>query len=68
LGRELLLNTDINTQFNIAPLMDAQKKEAQLFEKSKKSMNGFHYISVQFEPDSEEVEGFWLIRQFDEKL
>lgn len=68
LGRELILNTDISTQFVVAPLMDAQKKEAQIFEKGKSSAEGYHFISVQQGPDSEEVEGFWLLRQFGDNL
>jgi len=68
LGRELVLNADINTQYVIAPLMEAQKKEAQIFEKGKSAMSGYHFLSVQFDPDSEEVEGFWLLREFDDSL
>ena len=68
LSRELILNTDISTQYIIAPLMDPQKKEAQIFEKGKTASNGYHFLSVQATPESEEVEGFWLIRQFAEDL
>lgn len=64
-ARELLLHTDINTQYIIAPLMDAQKKEARIFEKGKKAANGYHFVSVQFSPTSDDVEGFWLLREFD---
>ena len=31
-------------------------------------MSGYHFLSVQFDPDSEEVEGFWLLREFDDSL
>lgn len=68
LGRELILNSDISTQFIVAPLMDAQKTEAQIFEKGKAGSNGYHFISVQEKPDADEVEGFWLLRQFDDNL
>ena len=68
LSRELILNTDISTQFIVAPLMDAQKKEAQIFEKGKTAANGYHFLSVQATPESEEVEGFWLIRQFADDI
>jgi len=68
LGRELLMHTDIRTQLILAPLMDAQKKEAQMFEKAKTEMQGYHFISVQSSPDAEEVEGFWLLRQFNDSL
>eukprot|EP01036_Dinobryon_divergens_P025609 gene25609-34175_t len=68
IGRELLVHTDIRTQLILAPLMDAQKKEAQMFEKGKAEAAGYHFISVQSSPDSEEVEGFWLLRQFSDSL
>jgi hypothetical protein len=68
LSRELMLNTDISTQFIVAPLMDQQKKEAQIFERGKVNANGYHFISVQATPESEEVEGFWLMREFTEDL
>ena len=48
--------------------MDAQTREAQIFEKGKATSNGYHFLSVQAEPDSDEVEGFWLLRQFTDKL
>ena len=67
-SRQLILETDITTQFVIAPLMDAQKKEAQIFEKSKMAANGYHFISVQTSPESEEVEGFWLLRNFNDTV
>ena len=68
LGRELILNADINTQFIVAPLMEAQKREAQIFEKGKSTQNGYHFLSVQYDPDSDDVEGFWLLREFDESV
>ena len=30
LSRELMMNTDISTQFIVAPLMDPQKREGEL--------------------------------------
>lgn len=68
LTKELLMNADINTQYVVAPLMDAQKKEAQVFEKGKDAANGYHFLSVQASLDAEEVEGFWLLREYADKL
>ena len=68
LSRELMLNTDISNQYIVAPLMDAQKREAQIFEKGKTASKGFHFLSVQSDPDAEDVEGFWLMREFDSFL
>jgi hypothetical protein len=41
---------------------------ATIFEKGKTASVGYHFISVQATPESEEVEGFWLMRQFDDDL
>lgn len=68
LERELVLHAGISTQFVMAPLMTAQKREAQLFEKGKASQNGYHFLSVQFSPEADEVEGFWLLREFKDSL
>ena len=38
LSRELMLNTDISTQFIVAPLMDAQKREGAYI-RSKRTIN-----------------------------
>jgi hypothetical protein len=67
-SRELVLHTDISKQFVVAPLMEAQKREAQVFEKTKSACNGYHFLSVQSSPDAEDVEGFWLLRQFGDAL
>ena len=68
LTRELMLNTDISSQFVVAPLLEAQKREAQIFEKGKADAQGYHFLSVQSTPDSEDVQGFWLLRQFNPSL
>ena len=46
IARELLLNTDISSQFIVAPLMDAQKREAQIFEKGKVNIVTINYFIV----------------------
>lgn len=68
LSRELMIHCDISTQYILDTILDPQKKEAQIFEKGKVEASGYHFISVQPSPDSEEVDGFWLLRQFDEAL
>lgn len=68
LGRELLLETDISSQYIVAPLLDAQKKEAQMFEKGKSEANGYHFLSIQSSPEAEDVQGFWLLRKFSEPV
>jgi hypothetical protein len=68
LGRELLLHTDIRSQFILAPLSERQKQEATIFERGKAAASGYHFLSVQESAEAEEVEGFWLLRQFSDSL
>lgn len=68
LTRELIMNVDLNLQYVIAPLLDAQKKEAIIFEKGRSAAQGYHFLSVQFSPESEDVEGFWLLREFSNTI
>jgi hypothetical protein len=68
ISRELILHTDISKQYVVAPLMEAQKREAQIFEKTKSASNGYHFLSIQSSPESEDVEGFWLLKQFGDNI
>lgn len=68
LSRELLMQCDITTQLIVATLNDKQRKEAQIFEKGKGAVAGYHFLSVQESADAEEVAGFWMLRQFDDVL
>lgn len=68
IARELVLHTDISKQFVLAPLMEAQKKEGQIFERTKAASAGYHFLSIQSSPEAEDVEGFWLLRQFGDNL
>lgn len=68
LTREMMIHCDITTQFILANVLEPQKREAQIFEKGKTAANGYHFISVQANPESEEVDGFWLLRQFNDSL
>eukprot|EP00981_Chlorochromonas_danica_P009893 scaffold2865_cov160-Ochromonas_danica.AAC.4 len=68
ISRELLLNVDINTQYIVAPLQEKQKEEAQIFEQGKGQAMGYHFLSIQESPESDGVEGFWLLRQFGNNL
>lgn len=60
--RNLIMETDIDTQYLMAKLDDEQRQEAAVFEEGKDAMNGLHFISVQMNED-EDPEGFWLLRE-----
>jgi hypothetical protein len=63
--RELVLECGINTQFLAARVTDAQRAEAQAFENGKAAANGIHFLAVQEGPESDEVEGFWLLKEVE---
>lgn len=68
LTQEILFNTDINSQLLLTPLQEIQKREGVLFEKGKADAQGYHFLSIQSDPQTEEVDGFWLLRQFYDPL
>jgi hypothetical protein len=60
--RQLIMETDIDTQYLVARLNDVQRSEAAAFEEGKDSLNGLHFISVQQDEESDPA-GFWLLRE-----
>ncbi|CAM9644738.1 unnamed protein product, partial [Chrysoparadoxa australica] len=42
---------------------DEQRAEAMNFEAGKSLTSGYHFVAIQGDPDSDEVEGFWLLRR-----
>ena len=39
-----------------------QQLEAQLFEEGKERTSGLHFLSVQRDPEADEPDGFWLLK------
>lgn len=60
--RQLIMETDIDTQYLVARLNDQQRVEGAAFEEGKDALNGFHFISVQKDDESDPA-GFWLLRE-----
>ena len=60
--RQLIMETDIDTQFLMARLNDVQRVEGAAFEEGKDTLNGLHFISVQ-QDDEADPAGFWLLRE-----
>ena len=60
--RQLIMETDIDTQFLMARLNDVQRVEGAAFEEGKDALNGLHFISVQKDDESDPA-GFWLLRE-----
>lgn len=47
----------------LVPFSLQHRIAAQNFEESKRSLGGFHFVAIQTEPDADEVEGFWLLKE-----
>ncbi|CAM9498434.1 unnamed protein product [Laminaria digitata] len=62
-NRELALECGINTQYLVARVIGDQRKEAQNFEETKRSLGGFHFVAVQNDADADDVAGFWLLKE-----
>lgn len=60
--RNLVMETDIDTQCLMAKLNDVQCHEAAAFEEGKDKLGGLHLISVQQGEDDDRA-GFWLLRE-----
>jgi hypothetical protein len=60
--RNLIMETDIDTQYLMARLNDVQREEGAAFEEGKDTLNGLHFICVQRDEDDDPA-GFWLVRE-----
>jgi hypothetical protein len=60
--RNLVMETDIDTQYLMAKLNDVQRQEAAAFEEGKDKLGGLHFVSVQGDEDDDPA-GFWLLRE-----
>jgi hypothetical protein len=60
--RNLIMETNIDTQYLMARLDDQQREEGTAFEEGKDALNGLHFVCVQRDEDDDPA-GFWLMRQ-----
>jgi RNA-binding protein Tab2/Atab2 len=60
--RQLLMETDLDTQYLMARLDDNQRAEAAIFAQGCDELDGLHFISVQASSDDETPAGFWLLQ------
>ena len=60
--RNLIMETNIDTQYLMARLNDQQREEGAAFEEGKDALNGLHFVCVQRDEDDGPA-GFWLMRQ-----
>lgn len=60
--RNLLVETNIDTQYLMAKLNDVQREEGAAFEEGKDTLNGLHFVCVQ-KDEEDDPAGFWLLRE-----
>jgi hypothetical protein len=60
--RNLLVETNIDTQYLMAKLNDVQREEGAAFEEGKDALNGLHFVCVQ-KDEEDDPAGFWLLRE-----
>jgi len=62
-SREILLEVGLDTQYLLARMRTiGQTTEATQYEEQKLRTRGFHFLSVQSGPESEQPDGFWLLK------
>lgn len=59
--REVALECGLNTVYRFAKITDDLKEDVRNFQKLKTAAKGLHFLAVQESPESEEVEGMWLL-------
>ena len=65
--RNLVMETDIDTQYLMARLDDLQRAEGAAFEEGKDDLDGLHFVSVQRDEDDDPA-GFWLLRKLPQGI
>lgn len=63
----LILETEINNRWRYASFRRTKRfiAEAEEWEAAKKKVGGLHFLALQTDPDSENVAGFWMLRDLD---
>lgn len=65
-SREILLEVGLDTQYLLARMRTGgQSMEAQQYEEAKLRTRGLHFLSVQEGPESEQPDGFWLLKDIE---
>lgn len=60
--RNLVMETDIDTNYLMARLDDVQREEGAAFEEGKDVLGGLHFVCVQRDEEDDPA-GFWLMRK-----
>jgi len=61
--KEVVLSCGLADAFLFARLVGRLREEGKAFERAKEAAGGLHFLAVMVEEGSDEVEGFWLLRE-----
>lgn len=61
--KEVVLLCGLSTSYLFARLVGAIREEGKAFERAKEASGGVHFLAVMVDEGSDEVEGFWLLRE-----
>lgn len=65
-SRELHIEVGLDTQYLLARMRTPiQTTEAESFEEQKRVTRGLHFLSIQTGPETEQPDGFWLLRDIE---
>ena len=65
-SREIYIEVGLDTQYLLARMRTpTQTLEAETFEESKSRTRGLHFLSVQSDPEADQPDGFWLLRDVE---
>lgn len=62
--KEVVLECGINTMYKFADITSDIKSDVREFEALKTKSEGVHFVAIKSDVESDEVEGFWLLREF----
>ena len=63
--REVVVECGLTTNYLLAKITKDLRDDVKKFEDGKKQASGLHFLAVQESMDSEEIEGFWLLRDIE---
>lgn len=61
--REVVFECGLNTVYRFAQITDDIKNDVKRFQQLKQESAGLHFLAIQESPESEEVEGMWLMSE-----
>ncbi|KAI0564114.1 RNA-binding protein Tab2/Atab2 [Gracilaria domingensis] len=61
--QQILFECGLRTVYKFAQITQDLKQDVRTFQQAKQQTNGIHFLAVQTDQQSEEVEGMWLLSE-----